>query len=131
MNIQEYLPVDGLPGFITGARNLILGPDSEAIKSQRVATVQALSGTGALSLGFTFLSQYLPRWVYISNPTWLNHKNIIEHVNLKWIEHPYYNPKTRGFDFEAMIKYLENAMSGSIVLLHTCAHNPTGVDPTQ
>jgi aspartate aminotransferase len=96
-----------------------------------VATCQTLSGTGALSLGFDFLSEYLPRFVYISNPTWLNHKNIIEHVGLKWIEYPYYDEKTRGFNFEAMTKFLENAVSGSIVLLHACAHNPTGVDPTE
>lgn len=84
-----------------------------------------------MSLGFSFLSENLPRLIYISNPTWLNHKNIIEHARLKWIEYPYYNAKTRGFDFEAMIKFLQNAVSGSIVLLHACAHNPTGVDPTQ
>ena len=69
--------------------------------------------------------------MYISDPTWLNHKNIIEHAGLKWVEYPYYDPKTKGFNFEAMIKFLEGAVSGSIVLLHACAHNPTGVDPTQ
>jgi aspartate/tyrosine/aromatic aminotransferase len=84
-----------------------------------------------LSLGFTFLSEYLPRLVYISDPTWLNHKNIIEHAGLKWVEYPYYNAKSRGSDIPAMIKFLDNAVSGSIVLLHACAHNPTGVDPTK
>ena len=128
---QEYLPIDGLAEFNTGARNLLFGADSVAIKEGRVATCQAISGTGALSLGFTFLSQYLPRWVYISDPTWLNHKNIIEHTGLKWVEYPYYDPKTKGFNFEAMIKFLEGAVSGSIILLHACAHNPTGVDPTE
>lgn len=69
--------------------------------------------------------------IYISNPTWLNHKNIIEHAGLRWIEYPYYNPKTKGSDIPAMIKFLDNGVSGSVVLLHACAHNPTGVDPTK
>ncbi len=125
------MPIDGLADFNTGARNLLFGADSPAIKEERIATCQSISGTGALSLGFTFLSQYLPRWIYISDPTWLNHKNIIEHTGLKWVEYPYYDPKTKGFNFEAMVKSLENAVSGSIILLHACAHNPTGVDPTQ
>jgi aspartate aminotransferase len=73
----------------------------------------------------------LPRLTYISDPTWLNHKNIIEYTRLKWIEYPYFCPKSKGFNFEAMIKFLENAISGSLVLLHASAHNPTGVDPTQ
>ena len=120
-----------MPEFCTGARNLILGKDSQAIKENRVATCQSLSGTGALYLGFDFLKNYLPRFVYIPNPTWLNHKNILNDCNMKWIEYPYYDAKTRGSNIPAMIKFLENGIAGSIVLLHACAHNPTGVDPTQ
>lgn len=127
---KEYLPIEGTPQFGTGTRNLLFGKDSKVLQENRVATCQSISGTGALSLGFTFLSEHLPRLIYISDPTWLNHKNIIEHTTLKWVEYPYYNSKTRGSDIPAMIKFLENAISGSVVLLHACAHNPTGVDPT-
>ena len=103
---KEYLPIDGTPEFCSGARNLIFGKDSPAVQQKRVATCQSISGTGALSLGFSFLNQYLPRLIYISSPTWLNHKNIIDFCGLKWIEYPYYNAKTRGSDIPAMIKFL-------------------------
>lgn len=92
---------------------------------------QAISGTGALYIGFEFLKTYLPRFVYIPNPTWLNHKNILDDCGLKYIEYPYYNPKTRGSNIPEMIQFLEKGIAGSIVLLHACAHNPTGVDPTE
>lgn len=82
---EEYLPIDGLASFCSGARNLILGDDSPAVKENRVATCQSLSGTGALYIGFEFLRLYLPRFVYIPSPTWLNHKNVIDDVHLKWI----------------------------------------------
>jgi aspartate/tyrosine/aromatic aminotransferase len=96
-----------------------------------VATTQTLSGTGALYIGFDFLKHHLPRFVYIPDPTWLNHKNIIEDCGLKWIEYPYFNSKTLGSNIPGMIKFLSNAIAGSVVLLHACAHNPTGVDPTE
>ena len=96
-----------------------------------MATCQSISGTGAVYLGFDFLRHYLPRPVYIPNPTWLNHKNIIDDCSLKWTEYPYYKAETKGSNIPAMVKYLESVPQGSIVLLHACAHNPTGVDPTQ
>jgi len=77
------------------------------------------------------LKHHLPRFVYIPDPTWLNHKNIIEDCGLKWIEYPYFNSKTLGSNIPGMIKFLSNAIAGSVVLLHACAHNPTGVDPTE
>lgn len=128
---HEYLVPDGLPSFVTGARKFLLGANSEALASNRVASSQTISGTGALNLAFNFLSKFLPRFVYVSNPTWQNHKSIIESFNMKWIEYPYYDGKTKGLNFEGMINCLENSISRSIVLLHSCAHNPTGVDPTE
>jgi len=77
-----------------------------------------------------FIASYLPRYIYVSNPTWPIHKTIIEKVGLKWREYPYYAAKTKNFDFEGMINCLKKAVPGSIVLLHVCAHNPTGIDPT-
>ena len=96
-----------------------------------MATCQSISGTGAVYIGFDFLRAYLPRNVYIPNPTWLNHKNILDDCRLNWSEYPYYKPETKGSNIPAMVKYLESVPSGSIVLLHACAHNPTGVDPTE
>lgn len=73
----------------------------------------------------------MPRVVYISSPTWPNHITMAEKLGLKIKEYPYWNAKTRGFDCEGMLKTLENAIAGSVILLHPSAHNPTGVDPTQ
>ena len=92
--------------------------------------MQVLSGTGGVYLALDFLQKYNPRMVYISNPTWPNHKSIVEKVGMKFREYPYFDPKTKGFDYDGTIKALANAVPGSIVLLHPCAHNPTGVDPT-
>jgi aspartate/tyrosine/aromatic aminotransferase len=125
------LPIDGLATFVTGAQRLIFGENSSVLKDGRVASIQSISGTGSLRVGFEFLGAYYPRTVYISNPTWLNHKAIIEKSNMKWAEYPYYCPKTQGVNIKGMIEALSKAQSGSIVLLHACAHNPTGVDPTQ
>ena len=75
--------MEGLPQFVTGARNLLFGQNSQAVKNQRIASVQSISGTGALGVGFDFLAKYLPRIVYISNPTWAIHRSIIEKHHLK------------------------------------------------
>lgn len=74
--MKEYLPIDGLAGFVTGAQRLLFGENSPAIKEGRIASVQSISGTGSLRVGFEFLGQFLPKTVLISNPTWLNHKSI-------------------------------------------------------
>lgn len=97
----------------------------------KIATVQALSGTGALRVGFEFLSRHYPQDVYVSNPTWGNHLTIVKEAGLTPFEYPYFDPKTKGLAYEAMLKTLSLARPNSIVLLHVCAHNPTGVDPTE
>jgi len=108
----------------------VFGDDNPILKEGRVVTFQSLSGTGSLRVGFEFLRTYTPADVYVSNPTWANHFDIIRKSELKAIEYPYFNPKNMGLDFEGMVKTLSAAKAGSIVLLHACAHNPTGVDPT-
>ena len=128
---KEYLPIEGLAAFITGSQKLIFGENSSALKEDKVGSLQTISGTGSLRIGFEFLAKYNPRTVYISNPTWLNHKNILSKAGLKFVEYTYSNPKTISADISGMIASLEKAEPGSIVLLHACAHNPTGVDPTQ
>lgn len=132
---HEYLPITGLVSFTSGAAKLILGQASPAIQEQRVASVQTISGTGANHLAALFLSRFYkfngaPR-VYLSNPTWANHFAILRNVGIEPVEYPYYDPKTIGLDFDGFIGSLHNAPERSVFLLHACAHNPTGVDPTE
>ena len=129
---KEYLPIDGLDSFNRLARELILGADSPAIHENRVVTTQTLSGTGSLRIGAEFLKTYLnPPCVYFSKPTWGNHLDIFRKAGFSDIrEYPYYKEQTRGLDFEGLMHALSEAPAGSIILLHACAHNPTGVDPT-
>ncbi|TFK42688.1 aspartate amino-transferase [Crucibulum laeve] len=132
---HEYLPITGLPEFTAAAAKLILGADSPAIKEGRTVSVQTISGTGANHLGALFLSRFYkfngaPK-IYLSNPTWANHHAIFKNVGIEPVEYPYYDPKTIGLDYTGFIGALQEAPARSVFLLHACAHNPTGVDPTQ
>ncbi|KAG6335395.1 hypothetical protein ID866_3690 [Astraeus odoratus] len=131
---HEYLPITGLPTFTSAAAKLILGPNSQALSEGRVASVQTISGTGANHLGALFLSRFYEfngqKQVYLSNPTWVNHHAIFKNVGITPVNYPYYDSRTLGVDFDGLKSTLENAPARSIVLLHACAHNPTGVDPT-
>jgi aspartate aminotransferase len=131
---HEYLPITGLAEYTTAAAKLILGPECPAIKEGRAVSVQTISGTGANHLGALFLSRFYefngnPR-IYLSNPTWANHHAIFKNVGIEPIEYAYYDPTTVGLDFQGFIEALKNAPDRSVILLHACAHNPTGVDPT-
>ncbi|RKP39942.1 pyridoxal phosphate-dependent transferase [Dimargaris cristalligena] len=130
---HEYLPIAGLKSFTDAAAVLLLGSDNPAIVDQRVVSFQTISGTGANFLGATFLSRFYPKGtlVLLSDPTWANHKNIFNSASLETQDYKYYDPATLGLDLAGMLSSLQDAPSGSIVLLHACAHNPTGVDPTQ
>ncbi|KAL2939959.1 Aspartate aminotransferase chloroplastic [Bienertia sinuspersici] len=98
---------------------------------KKVATVQGLSGTGSLRLAAALIERYFPgAKVLISSPSWGNHKNIFNDARVPWSEYRYYDPKTVGLDFEGMIADIKAAPEGSFILLHGCAHNPTGIDPT-
>ncbi|KAF8212352.1 aspartate aminotransferase [Mycena galopus ATCC 62051] len=133
---HEYLPITGLPEFTAAAAKLILGSTSPALAEARVASVQTISGTGANHLGALFLSKFY-QWgtnekkVYLSNPTWANHHAIFKNVGIEPVEYPYYDPKTIGLDFAGLVDALNGAPERSVFLLHACAHNPTGVDPTR
>lgn len=98
--------------------------------SDLVASAQTLSGTGALRILAEYLKKYNDQPIYISNPTWGNHKNIFHSCGLETREYKYFDSETKGLDFDGMITDLKTAPKGAIILLHTCAHNPTGVDPT-
>lgn len=128
---KEYLPIEGLDTFRKATVDLLLGADHPAIKEGRVAALQALSGTGALRVGAGFLARFFKgATVYISNPTWGNHRNIFNDEGVKWQHYRYFDAETVGLDFKGLMEDLEAAAPGSVVLLHGCAHNPTGVDPT-
>ncbi|CAK7337418.1 unnamed protein product [Dovyalis caffra] len=129
--VKEYLPIVGLADFNKLSAKLIFGADSPAIQENRVTTVQCLSGTGSLRVGAEFLAKhYHQLTIYIPNPTWGNHTKIFTLAGLSVKTYRYYDPATRGLDFQGLLEDLGAAPSGSIVLLHACAHNPTGVDPT-
>ncbi|KIK98847.1 hypothetical protein PAXRUDRAFT_823397 [Paxillus rubicundulus Ve08.2h10] len=132
---HEYLPITGLPEFTAAAAKLVLGPNSSALAEGRVVSVQTISGTGANHLASVFLSKYYnfngTKQIYLSNPTWVIHHTIFKNVGMTPIEYPYYDPRTIGLDFEGFKSTVENAVPRSVILLHACAHNPTGVDPTR
>lgn len=128
---KAYLPIDGLPAYRQEVQALLFGRDSSLVQSGRVVTAQALGGTGALKLGADFLKRFLPRSdLYISQPSWENHRALFEAAGFAVKEYPYYSAKTHGLDFEAMRTTLQSLPAQTIVLLHACCHNPTGVDPT-
>ncbi|EPE10724.1 aspartate aminotransferase [Ophiostoma piceae UAMH 11346] len=130
---HEYLPIAGLASFTSKAAELILGADSPAIAENRTISIQTISGTGAVHLGALFLAKFYHgnRQIYFSNPTWANHNQIFSNVNFATTTYPYFDKQSRGLDFSGMIGAIEAAPNNSVILLHACAHNPTGVDPTQ
>jgi len=129
---HEYLPITGLPEFTSAAAKLILGSDSVA---NNTVSVQTISGTGANHLGALFLSRFYefngPKRIYLSDPTWANHFAIMTNVGIEPVTYPYYNPATIGLDFDGFLGSLRSAPARSVFLIHACAHNPTGVDPTR
>ncbi|KAK3697943.1 Aspartate aminotransferase, cytoplasmic [Vermiconidia calcicola] len=134
---HEYLPIAGLPDFTSASQKLILGEDSPAIADKRAVSFQTISGTGAVHLGALFLAKFYnppvseAKTVHVSSPTWANHNQIFSNVQLPMKNYPYFSRETCSLDFDGMISSIQSAPTGSIILLHACAHNPTGVDPTQ
>ena len=128
---MEYLPTNGLKDFIQHSIKLAYGEDSEHVKNGSIAAVQSLSGTGSCRLLAEFQRRFMPGCkVYISVPTWSNHHNIWRDAGCDQDTYRYYKESTRGLDFEGLIEDIEKAPNGSMFLMHACAHNPTGVDPT-
>lgn len=128
---RGYLPIDGIPAYDKSTQALLFGADSEVVKSGRAITVQALGGTGALRVGADFLKRFVPNaQVWISDPSWENHRALFEGAGFVVKNYRYYDAVTRGLDFDGMLASLESARPGDVIVLHTCCHNPTGVDPT-
>jgi aspartate/tyrosine/aromatic aminotransferase len=130
---KEYLPIGGHAPFRERAKRLILGPDSASLAEGRVATLQTLSGTGAVSVGASTLALVGGfTHIWVPSPTWANHRNIFAASGLQTMEYTYLDKRSRtSLDFEGLKRDLATVVpEGSAVLLHACAHNPTGVDPS-
>ena len=128
---RGYLPIDGIAAYDAAVQGLVFGADSEVLKAKRVATVQALGGTGGLKIGADFLKRLSPgAKVLISDPSWENHRALFTNAGFPVETYPYYDAANRGIDFSGMLGALNAAPAGTVVVLHACCHNPTGYDLT-
>ncbi|RDT03153.1 aspartate/tyrosine/aromatic aminotransferase [Burkholderia contaminans] len=129
---RGYLPIDGIAAYDAAVQKLLLGNDSPLIAAGRVVTAQALGGTGALKIGADFLRTLNPNVkVAISDPSWENHRALFEAAGFEVVAYPYYDAATNGVNFDGMLSALNSYAAGTIVVLHACCHNPTGVDLTE
>jgi aromatic-amino-acid transaminase len=121
---RGYLPIDGLAAYDREVQRLVFGREDK-----NVVTVQAVGGTGGLKVGADFLKLVNPSaQVWISEPSWENHRQLFEAAGFTVKSYAYYEPRTKGLDFEGLQRSLKGIPAGSIVVLHACCHNPTGVD---
>ncbi|MDP1605536.1 MAG: amino acid aminotransferase [Rhodocyclaceae bacterium] len=128
---RGYQPIEGTPAYNGAVQNLLFGKDSELLAAGRSVTCQCLGGTGALKVGADYLKRLLPdSTVYISDPSWENHRALFEGAGFLVKDYAYYDAATRGVDFAAMKASLAAMPAKSIVVLHACCHNPTGADLT-
>lgn len=126
---RGYLPIDGLAAYNRGTQRLLFGTHSPLLEAGRVVTSQTIGGSGALRVGAETLKKLLPQAkVVISNPSWGNHQAIFKASGFEVSDYTYYAPATHGVDFPAMLADLNKLEPGTVVLLHACCHNPTGVD---
>ncbi|MDP3539705.1 MAG: amino acid aminotransferase [Azonexus sp.] len=126
---RGYQPIEGAPAYNQAVQNLLLGKDSALIANGQVITAQALGGTGALKIGADYLKRLSPNAkVYISDPSWENHRALFESAGFTVENYPYYDVATRGVNFAGMKACLNSLDAGSIIILHACCHNPTGAD---
>ncbi len=128
---KSYMPIGGAPEYGKLVQDMIFGAGHDLIKSARARTAHTPGGTAALRVGGDFLKKVLPQaTVWVSAPTWANHKGVFAAAGFKTADYAYYDPATKGLDFARMTDALEKIPAGDIVLLHACCHNPTGVDLT-
>jgi aromatic-amino-acid transaminase len=126
---RGYLPIDGMALYDQAVQALVFGTDCPAVRDKRIATVQALGGTGGLKLGADFLKRLDPdARLLISDPSWENHRALFTLAGFEVATYPYFDERARGVRFQAMLSTLESAAPGTIVVLHACCHNPTGYD---
>lgn len=128
---KNYLSIDGLPDFAHCTQELLFGQGNALIAAGRARTAQTPGGTGALRVAADFLStQTAVKRVWVSNPSWPNHKNVFNAAGLEVCEYQYYDAANHTLDFDGMLASLKEVKAGDVVLFHGCCHNPTGIDPT-
>ena len=126
---KNYLPIDGMPAYDRAVQQVLFGAQSEAVRQGRIVTVQALGGTGGLKVGADLLRRIdAGAEIWISDPSWENHRALFEYAGFRVNTYPYYDASTHGVNFEGMADTLQKLPAGAIVVLHACCHNPTGVD---
>ncbi|RDI98849.1 aspartate/tyrosine/aromatic aminotransferase [Dyella solisilvae] len=126
---RGYLPIDGMPTYNVATQKLVFGEDSPLLAAGRVATSQTIGGSGALRIGADLLKQVLPTAkIAISNPSWENHRVVFSSAGFEVLSYAYYDADSHGLDFAGMLADLGKLDPGTVVLLHACCHNPTGVD---
>ena len=126
---KSYLPIPGSPAYAANVQKLLFGADSEVIASGRAATAHTPGGTGALRVGADLLKKFSPdAKIWVSSPTWANHKGIFTAAGFEIGDYPYYDAEAQAVNFPALLGALEQVPAGDIVLMHVCCHNPTGVD---
>jgi len=129
---KPYLPMEGLAAFRSGVQTLLFGAGHPALADKRVTTIQSVGSSGGLKVGADFIARWFPgSGIWVSDPTWDNHKAVFEGAGLTVGSYPYYDAATGGLRFEAMCEALRALPAKSVVLLHACCHNPTGVDLTR
>lgn len=130
---RTYLPIQGLAAYDKAVQELVFGKESTQVQEKRVVTAQALGGTGALKIGADFIKEFFPAntEVWVSNPSWANHRALFESAGFKVNAYPYYDATTHGVDFANMMATFKSMAQGSVIVLHACCHNPTGVDLTK
>lgn len=129
---KPYLPIEGAANFRSAVQALLFGADHEAVTSGRVATIQSVGSSGGLKVGADFIARWFPgSGVWVSDPTWDNHRSMFEGAGITVSTYPYYDSQTGGVRFADMLAALDKLPARSVVLLHACCHNPTGVDLTR
>ncbi len=126
---KSYLPISGDPGYAAAVQRLIFGAESDVITASRAATIHAPGGTGALRVGADLIHRFNnSAKVWVSSPTWANHNGIFGAAGFEISRYAYYDAESKGLDFDKMMADLENIPAGDVVVLHSCCHNPSGVD---
>ncbi|CAI2063993.1 aspartate/tyrosine/aromatic aminotransferase [Serratia bockelmannii] len=128
---KNYLGIEGIPAFASCTQVLLFGKESPIVADRRARTAQTPGGTGGLRVAADFIAnQTSAKRIWISNPSWPNHKNVFSAVGLEVLEYAYYDAAKHALDFDGLLNSLKQAQAGDVVLFHGCCHNPTGIDPT-
>ncbi|WP_282676652.1 amino acid aminotransferase [Serratia marcescens] len=128
---KNYLGIEGIPAFASCTQELLFGKESPIVTNRRAHTAQTPGGTGGLRVAADFIAnQTSAKRIWISNPSWPNHKNVFSAVGLEVLEYAYYDAANHALDFDGLLNSLKQAQAGDVVLFHGCCHNPTGIDPT-